>query len=72
MLIGEMVNRSGRNYQMAMFQIGLYDAKGRLIGTAQAMLQNFPNNSEKTFEAMLSNVNPSAVARCKIRFSTGM
>jgi len=72
MLFGEMINRSRRNYQMAIFQIGLYDAQGRLIGTAQAMLQNFPNNSERSFQALLADVNAGAVARYKIQFSTGM
>lgn len=71
-IIGEAVNKSGRNYQMAIFQIGLYDKRGRLIGTTKAMVQNFPNGSVRPFEAPISDVKAEEIAEFKIQFETGM
>ena len=66
-----MVNRSGKSWRVASFKASLYDARGRLIGTADIHIENFRNGDSRTFDAGLSLREPSRIARFKIAFEDG-
>ena len=51
--MGEMVNRSGKDYKTASFTTSLYDSNGILLQTGPApMIDNFMNGDTKSFSGV--------------------
>jgi hypothetical protein len=48
-LVGELLNDAGRSFQMIMLSATLYDAGGRILGTAHGNLNDLAEGERKTF-----------------------
>jgi hypothetical protein len=71
-VIGEVTNKSGRSYSMANFVVTLYDDKGKLLDTGNAIVSNLANGQTKSFEADFVGVSTSQVDQYKIQFDYGL
>jgi uncharacterized protein YgiM (DUF1202 family) len=68
---GEMTNRSVKDYFAAGFIISLYDAKDRLLGTGDILIDEFPKGKTKSFTTYVE-VSYQRVHRYNIRFDFGI
>jgi len=68
---GEMTNRSVKDYFAARFMISLYDAKDRLLGTGDILIDEFPKGKTTSF-ATYVEARYSRVHRYNIRFDFGI
>ncbi len=71
-VIGEIVNGSGRGYEMATFTISLYDGNGRLLATAPIYVENFASGQTKSFETLILDADASRIKQFKIDFDSGL
>lgn len=68
----EVTNKSGKDYAVARFKISLYDAEGKLVGTADAIAMPLKNGSEKTTDALVDQSAVRRMKRYKIQFDGGV
>ena len=71
-VIGEVTNKSGKDYTLANFGVSLYDEDGRLLDTGAAIVSNLANGQTKSFEAMFLGIQSSEVDKYKIDFENGL
>jgi hypothetical protein len=69
MVQGEITNNSGKSYEGALFKLSFYDANNKLLGAADAAVENFGNGETATFEAV-SQKDLSKWKTYKIRLET--
>ena len=70
-IIGEMLNRSGRTWKIASFEISIYGGAGGLVEVAEVHIENFSDGDERSFWTTLFSVKPSQAAKFKINFMGG-
>ena len=71
-VIGEMGNRSGRDYQLANFVISVYDENGSLLATGYTNISTFSNGNTKSFQAFFPGVAVNQIKKYKIQFENGL
>jgi len=54
-----------------MSKVKFYNKAGDLLGISQVALENFPNGTEKGFEALIENMDPSDIATYKVDIDSG-
>lgn len=65
--LGEVVNPTGNEYQMASFQAAAYDQQGRLIDTSPVIVSSIPAYGTKSFDTLFLNASASQIANCRIQ-----
>lgn len=65
---GEMTNESGKDYFATGFIISLYDVKGRLLGTGDILIDDFPKGETKSFTTYVEEVSYQRIHRYRIQF----
>jgi len=70
MIVGEMTNDSGKNYDTATFNVSVYDRKNHLLAVDSIYINNFMHNQTKSFSGIVS-CNCSLVSKYKIDFDSG-
>lgn len=68
-IIGELTNRSGKNYEGAAFKVSLYDDRGELLEVAPFVLIEFRDGETKSFDAPVSQ--GGEIKAFKIQFEAG-
>jgi hypothetical protein len=69
-VLGTIVNRSGRNYQIACFMMKLYSKEDRLLKTVDFCVSNLPDGQSKLFRTS-TYTNPGVLKGYKIQFRQG-
>ena len=65
---GEMTNQSGKDYFATGFIISVYDVKGRLLGTGDILIDDFPKGETKSFTTYVEEVSYQRIHRYRIQF----
>jgi hypothetical protein len=68
-IIGEITDESGRDYEMALFSISLYDANGRLVEVVKTGVTNLHKGETKSFDEIVESADP--VSTYKLQFDEG-
>ena len=68
--LGEITNRSGRDYGMAQFTLSVYSADGALLDTSPIFIQTFATGQTKTFDEGVE-APLDKVGKYKIQFESG-
>lgn len=68
---GEMINRSGTDYETAMFDLTVYDSRKDVIGVGSISITNFRNGSTRPLSTMLKG-DADKIAGFKIDYSLGI
>ena len=70
-VLGEVTNKSNKNYQTVQFILSVYDSHEKLLGIANIFVDNIPKGVTKSFKASLRDVQMSKVSSYKIQFEAG-
>jgi hypothetical protein len=65
---GEMTNHSGKDYMAAGFIISFFDAKQRLLGTGDILVDDIPEGETRSFTTYVDGVSYSRIRRYRIQF----
>jgi len=65
---GEMTNRSGKDYMAAGFIISFFDAKQRLLGTGDILVDDIPERETRSFTTYVDGVSYPRIHRHRIQF----
>jgi hypothetical protein len=71
-VIGEMTNKSGRDYTLANFVVSVYNANDNLLATGYIMISNLLSGQTKSFYSPMIEANYNAIKRYKIDFENGL
>lgn len=69
-VVGEMINRSGKDYEAVIFKISVYDAQGRLLDASDFAINAFARTETRSFEAYV-DADLDAIDKHKIQFDLG-
>lgn len=70
-LVGEVTNKSGKDYTSAIFKVTLYDVNKQLLGTVDVIVPNLKKGQTKTFDGFLQSIDSAKIKSYKIQFQTG-
>ncbi|MBO8154786.1 FxLYD domain-containing protein [Thermovirga sp.] len=59
--LGEMINKSGKDYSYTMFTLSIYDSDGNLLDATTIIIPHFPNGSTRTFGTQSRKKLPSKI-----------
>jgi hypothetical protein len=68
-VIGEVVNRSSKSWNMVTFVLSVYDGSERLLATTNIIVSNIGAGDTKSWDAMLEDV--SGISKYKVQFEAG-
>jgi hypothetical protein len=69
---GEIVNRSGIDYEKATFTVMCSDLVGGVLGTTRFELSGLQQNGGRNFTTYVTGVEAGSVAHCRVRFEEGL
>jgi len=70
-IIGEIINRSGKDYSMIIFIISTYDKNDKLLSSQQFLMNDLENGQKKSFSELI-DVKENEISKYSIKFDTGM
>ncbi len=69
--LGEVINESGKDYQLANFILSVYDSNEQLLEAAYIPISNIPSGVTKSFTTFLLNTSVGEIVSHKIQFENG-
>lgn len=70
-VMGEIINRSGKDYKMVSLMLSVYGGGGQLLDGVHIIVSNISNGTTKSFTTFLPNATSGDVSRHKIQFENG-
>ncbi len=66
-IMGEIVNKTGREYVIVTFSVSIYDSSGNIIAIESIYIYNITQNQIKTFKTHIYDITSNQIIRCKIQ-----
>lgn len=70
-IIGEVINNTGRSYELAQFTVSVYDANGLLLETSHFYVENVPRGQTRSFDTYVEIARLPSNAHCRFYFKSG-
>ncbi|NBU97093.1 MAG: hypothetical protein EBS19_02580, partial [Spirochaetia bacterium] len=67
---GELLNLSGKDFNVSYFKLNFYDSSGRLLTTGKISITGFKKNQKRSFQCFLDYQKVSEISNFTIDFES--